>query len=220
MAPPPINTAAPPHMELPASSASSKSSTPSARTTPSPVEKQLSFQSKFDEEIGAQRIRADSTNSETSSTTDDASMNDTEEDSDNESPEKKFVERMRMQRRNSDAGDDNPAVLRIPDEYRAKVINADDHLMINPKKPFRMSWDLLVLMPLLMYLLVSLPFRLCFVNEPSLRSGMFFFELSIEMIFIVDIMFNFRTGFYKADYRGVATEDVEFDRLQVAKKYV
>lgn len=115
---------------------------------------------------------------------------------------------------------DNPAELKIPEEYRAKVMKADDHMMINPKKPFRMGWDMLILMPLLMYLLVSLPFRLCFQNEPDLGSGMFYFELMIEIIFIVDIGLNFRTGYYQSDHRGEPTDDVEFDRHLVARNYV
>ena len=48
--------------------------------------------------------------------------------------------------------------------------------MINPKNSFRMTWDLAVLLPLLLYLTIMMPFRLCFVNDPVQFSGIYYFE--------------------------------------------
>ena len=37
-------------------------------------------------------------------------------------------------------------------------------------------------MPLLLYLSVMIPFRICFANEPEVFSGVYWFEISIEMV--------------------------------------
>jgi len=66
--------------------------------------------------------------------------------------------------------------------------------MINPKSSFRMTWDLAALLPLLLYLTVMMPFRLCFANDPKPFTGIYVFEFAIDMIFIADIFLNFFTG--------------------------
>ena len=43
--------------------------------------------------------------------------------------------------------------------------------MLSPSRPFRIGWDIGVVMPLLLYLTVVMPYRLCFANEPPLKSG-------------------------------------------------
>eukprot|EP00614_Pseudopedinella_elastica_P029832 CAMPEP_0172624572 /NCGR_PEP_ID=MMETSP1068-20121228/137649_1 /TAXON_ID=35684 /ORGANISM="Pseudopedinella elastica, Strain CCMP716" /LENGTH=181 /DNA_ID=CAMNT_0013433583 /DNA_START=32 /DNA_END=574 /DNA_ORIENTATION=+ len=45
------------------------------------------------------------------------------------------------------------------------VLNDSDAWMINPKNQFRMTWDIGLIMPFLLYLTIVMPFRLCFANE-------------------------------------------------------
>ena len=42
-------------------------------------------------------------------------------------------------------------------------------LMFDPTTARRLSWDLCVILPLLAYLTVMMPFRMCFENEPTVR---------------------------------------------------
>ena len=74
------------------------------------------------------------------------------------------------------------------------VINRSDAWMVNPLNKFRMWWDLGVIMPLLLYLTVLLPFRLAFENEPPRFTWIYWWEFMTDMIFIADIFLNFRTG--------------------------
>ena len=48
--------------------------------------------------------------------------------------------------------------------------------------------------PLLMYIAIMMPFRLCFGVEAKSMGTMWLWELSIDFMFIADIMLNFRTG--------------------------
>ena len=76
------------------------------------------------------------------------------------------------------------------------VLNESDMGMINPRNAFRISWDLGVIFPLLIYLAVILPFRLCFNNDPPLFSAVYWFEFIADLLFILDIFLNFRTGYF------------------------
>jgi len=65
-----------------------------------------------------------------------------------------------------------------------------------------------------------MPFRLCLENEAPNFTYMYWFEFLIDMLFIMDIMFNFRTGVpVKVDEASTAVEDsevIEYDRWIVA----
>ena len=99
------------------------------------------------------------------------------------------------------------------------VLNDSDVLMINPRNPFRMTWDLAVLLPFLLYLTIVMPFRLCFANEPILFTPIYWFEFLIDMVFIVDICFNFFTGYIIETDHHMDEVMVEYDRMRVAKNY-
>jgi len=96
--------------------------------------------------------------------------------------------------------------------------------MLNPKNSFRMCWDIGLIMPFLLYLATLMPFRLAFENEAKMFSPIYWFEFIIDLLFIIDIVFNFRTGIL-LDKEAVATgaaheEQVEYDRYRVAKDYL
>jgi len=103
------------------------------------------------------------------------------------------------------------------------VLVESDKGMINPKKAFRMSWDIFVLLPFLVYLTVAMPFRLCFVNEPVYATVIYWFEFIIDITFIVDIIFNFFTGYLlEGDHQaedGRSVILVEYDHKRVAWNY-
>lgn len=66
--------------------------------------------------------------------------------------------------------------------------------MIHPKRGFRRSWDVIVL-TCLVYLLLSLPYQVAFV-EDSHSSWMYPLDKLVDLCFLTDIFVNFRTGFY------------------------
>ena len=111
-----------------------------------------------------------------------------------------------------------------PDDSISKikgVLVESDAGMLNPKNSTRMTWDLAIIAPLLLYLAIFLPFRLCFDNEPAVGTPEYWFEFMIDMVFIFDILLSFRTGiFVESDEHGDDGEAVEYDRWRVAKDYV
>lgn len=95
--------------------------------------------------------------------------------------------------------------------------------MIDPASPVRIAWDLVVLMPFLVYLTVMMPFRLSFNNEPEYGSGVWMFEFVIELIFLVDIAIHFRTGYFLLPLQRdepLKNIPVEYDSILVAKNYL
>lgn len=73
------------------------------------------------------------------------------------------------------------------------VIHANQAFCIlGPTSQFRITWDL-GLMFLLGYIAVMTPFRIGFSRDAS--GPMFWVENTMDMIFIVDVFLNFRTGF-------------------------
>eukprot|EP00615_Pteridomonas_danica_P010771 CAMPEP_0114346406 /NCGR_PEP_ID=MMETSP0101-20121206/13045_1 /TAXON_ID=38822 ORGANISM="Pteridomonas danica, Strain PT" /NCGR_SAMPLE_ID=MMETSP0101 /ASSEMBLY_ACC=CAM_ASM_000211 /LENGTH=346 /DNA_ID=CAMNT_0001483037 /DNA_START=246 /DNA_END=1283 /DNA_ORIENTATION=- len=54
-----------------------------------------------------------------------------------------------------------------------RVVSKNHTFMINPKGRFRLSWDFLLVTPMLVYLAVMMPFRLCFANEPKTFSAIY-----------------------------------------------
>ena len=88
---------------------------------------------------------------------------------------------------------------------------------INPKGRFRMGWDLAIVLPLLVYLAVIMPFRLCFNNEPAFGTPVYWIEFTIDLVFIGDIVLNFFTGFFLTEDEG--SKLIEYHRGLIAKRY-
>ena len=126
-----------------------------------------------------------------------------------------------------DEDEDSTANIKVVDDVGAKVLVLDenDDWMINPRNQFRMTWDLCVVMPFLVYLTWAMPFRLCFANEAPYGTPVYWWEFVIDMVFIIDIVLNFRTGYFvrNLDLGASSVEDndlVEYDRQRVAKNYL
>lgn len=112
------------------------------------------------------------------------------------------------------------ADIDIGEDEEKPILNDSDAWMINPTKQFRMTWDLSLIMPFLIYLAVMMPFRLCFANEARFGTGIYWFEFVIDLIFIMDIFFNFRTGIFVGRDQADGGDSVEYDRWEVASAYL
>merc|ERR1719399_1266993 len=88
----------------------------------------------------------------------------------------------------------------------------------SPSDPRRLAWDICVTIPLLMYIAIMMPFRLCFAVEAKSMSTMWLWELSIDFMFILDIFLNFRTGYYETDEDGV--EFIQTEPCKSANNYL
>jgi hypothetical protein len=64
------------------------------------------------------------------------------------------------------------------------IIDENGEWMLNPRNQFRLTWDIAIIMPLLVYLTIMLPFRLAFANEPPLNSWVYWVEFLIDLFFI------------------------------------
>eukprot|EP00614_Pseudopedinella_elastica_P009436 CAMPEP_0172599062 /NCGR_PEP_ID=MMETSP1068-20121228/19154_1 /TAXON_ID=35684 /ORGANISM="Pseudopedinella elastica, Strain CCMP716" /LENGTH=747 /DNA_ID=CAMNT_0013399195 /DNA_START=167 /DNA_END=2406 /DNA_ORIENTATION=+ len=124
-----------------------------------------------------------------------------------------------------DPNSDNEDSVKVIDTdaiEKKAVLNESDAWKINPKNKFRMGWDLFLIMPFLIYMTIAMPFRLCFANDPIIFTPMYWFEFMIDMIFIVDIFLNFRTGYFLDRDVGGSEEHelIEFDSFRIAINYI
>jgi len=86
--------------------------------------------------------------------------------------------------------------------------------MLSPHSPRRAVWNV-VTMFLLIYIAILLPYRLSFEDEAT--GFMAYFEMFIDLFFIVDIMINFRTGYLETGLSG--TKEI-LDPRKVARAYL
>lgn len=66
--------------------------------------------------------------------------------------------------------------------------------VIYPDYAFRATWDIFLFMTII-YQAISLPMRISF--EVQSNDFLFYFEFLIDLCFIIDVVLNFNTGFYK-----------------------
>ena len=79
-----------------------------------------------------------------------------------------------------------------------------------PCSPWKNQWDTIVLF-LILYSCVVVPFRICFASEA--KDFMWDFEVGIDFIFITDVFFNFNTAYQDATMWVI-------DRRMIAAKYL
>jgi hypothetical protein len=82
--------------------------------------------------------------------------------------------------------------------------------MFDPHDWRRMAWDFAFILPCLVYLTVMMPYRLCFAHDA--KGSMLVLETCMDMIFIVDILVNFRTGYVDLD-----SGTIEYDYKKVSR---
>ena len=108
------------------------------------------------------------------------------------------------------------------EKQRPKVTLAYHPNIFDPTAPRRLAWDFVVILPLVVYLSVIMPFRICFANDAKQGTGIFWFEVTIELIFILDLVINFRTGYFIEEVlngESVKSLTVEFEPGKVALHY-
>eukprot|EP01052_Picozoa_sp_SAG31_P030455 SAG31_NODE_3126_length_4646_cov_6.852210_1_plen_383_part_00 len=69
---------------------------------------------------------------------------------------------------------------------------------LHPEGSFRKTWDL-VQSALLIYIAIAVPIRIGFDVENATGTLTWWMELLVDMYFWIDIVLNFRTGFYNRD---------------------
>ena len=72
------------------------------------------------------------------------------------------------------------------------------YLMLMPSGAPRIVWDLGTLVAVV-FIAVVLPYRLAFKVEAARGSGWWHVENALDALFMVDVVLNFRTGYYDAD---------------------
>lgn len=93
------------------------------------------------------------------------------------------------------------------------VIIKDPKYMLKPESTLRVGWDLTT-MVMLLYLAISMPFRVGFAYDATPGSFLFGFEFLLDLLFIVDVILNFRTGYFRTD------GTVEMNYAKVMKNYL
>ena len=86
----------------------------------------------------------------------------------------------------------------------------------------RIAWDGLIVLPLLLYLSVIIPYRICFVNEPEPYTALHTIDVCVEVAFLLDIIINFRTGYFIEGIGddSVAGVPIEYHPKSVAGNYI
>ena len=77
--------------------------------------------------------------------------------------------------------------------------------VIYPDATFKGVWDLVCLV-FIIYQSILIPFRLCFEVDAS--GALFYFETIIDVSFMIDIIVNFNTGFYKKGYLVMKRKEI------------
>jgi len=87
--------------------------------------------------------------------------------------------------------------------------------MFSPDGTKKLIWDFVIVFPMLIYLAIMTPFYMCFAWDPRRERtpNLIIFEALIDVIFLVDICINFRSGFVNA------SGETEFDSWLVIKNY-
>ena len=66
---------------------------------------------------------------------------------------------------------------------------------LRPTGGARQAWDILQIL-FLFYVLITVPYRVCFSVDVETLSPSFFLEIVVDAYFIADIFVNFRTAYY------------------------
>ena len=104
------------------------------------------------------------------------------------------------------------------EEIEARLLNEElkkQKGVIMPDTVFRYAWDALQVL-FLVYVAVVVPFRVCFNVQPALWSGVWWWELIIDIYFIVDVILNFFFAYEDPEEYG----KIVVDRGRIRKKYL
>lgn len=85
--------------------------------------------------------------------------------------------------------------------------------MISPNSRFRQRWDIFQAF-LLVYVAVSVPYRICFDDAALVWSFWFTVDVALDLYFVVDVFLNFRTAIVTRD------GEVVYEKKPVALRYL
>jgi len=88
-----------------------------------------------------------------------------------------------------------------------------DLFLFHPFEQIRIRWDMFIMF-IMIYVLLDIPFSLCFQIETKLPNAYEVWNLLVDFIFLVDIFFSFNTGYMDAEGELVSS------RRQIAKNYL
>lgn len=88
--------------------------------------------------------------------------------------------------------------------------SCSSRMVLHPDSAFRIAWDIFAMI-LIVYQSLEVPFRLCF--EVPLTGGWVVFDFIITIVFTLDILICFNTGFYSSG-------NLLISRKRIVKNYV
>ena len=86
--------------------------------------------------------------------------------------------------------------------------------LFHPEESVSVVWDLFVF-GLVCYVTVTTPLRISFFADLDHTSAWFWFDFGIDILFMLDIIKRFRTGYFVDDF----SSDVIMSPWKIAKKY-
>lgn len=111
--------------------------------------------------------------------------------------------------------DDDGEKLEVLERASVEALEArlkQKRCFVGPEHHYRQAWDLVQVF-LLVYVAVTIPYREGYDQPVAAFSTTFWFEVVVDVYFICDIVFNFRTAIF--DKEGV----LELDTTKISKSY-
>ena len=112
--------------------------------------------------------------------------------------------------------DDDGEKLQVLERASVEALEArlkEKKCFVGPEHYYRQVWDLVQVF-LLIYVAVTIPYREGYMQPVKTWSATFWFEAVVDVYFIFDIAFNFRTAIF--DKEGV----LELDTAVISRQYV
>ncbi len=109
---------------------------------------------------------------------------------------------------------DSP-VARPKPNFHAEQLVLKGTYLFHPQEPFILSWQFVMGLGIL-YSIVIVPFRLGFSADAE--GAWYYFEMSIDVFFFVDILFNFRTAYFNEE--RILIYDVKVITLRYIKGWL
>ena len=108
----------------------------------------------------------------------------------------------------------------MPNMLRVRYVFSKDSTVLNNKgccvlqasSTFRVCWDSMLFLCLI-YISIITPFRIGFEQHPPHQSTWWYVELYIDVVFVVDLVLNFRTTYFEKGKEVI-------DGKQIAKNYL
>ena len=98
---------------------------------------------------------------------------------------------------------------------RAQARAARAHLLIIPDSPLLNIWQLYILGPIVIYIVVYMPIELMFGEALPKSDAVTYFDFALDGLFWLDIIINFRTA-----YKNEEDETIVVDLKKIAHRYV